>query len=127
MADKRSELYQPLHKRHVQDEAVRVHSAERALGVLFSRFLPGSVLDVGCGVGIWLAAAERLGAKEVRGIEGPWVQDAQLRTAPSNLTVCDLEQGFDLGRRFDLVTSIEVAEHLSPDAAGGFVQALTRH
>ena len=39
----------------------------------------------------------------------------------------DLEAGFDLGRRFELAISIEVAEHLSARAAEPFVHNLTRH
>src|SRR5207247_712808 len=39
----------------------------------------------------------------------------------------DLEKAFDLGRRFDLVVCLEVAEHLSPPAAASFVESLTRH
>src|SRR5262249_49881456 len=39
----------------------------------------------------------------------------------------DLEQPFDLGRRFDLAISLEVAEHLSAAAAAGVVASLARH
>lgn len=127
MTDQRSGLYASLHKVHVRDESVRVHSAERVLRTLFARFAPTSLLDVGCGVGLWLAVAERLGIVDVKGIEGPWVQDADVRISRSNLIVRDLELGFDLERRFDLVVSIEVAEHLSSTAADLFIDSLTRH
>jgi hypothetical protein len=40
---------------------------------------------------------------------------------------CDPERSFDLGRRFDLVVCLEVAEHLSADAADQFIASLTRH
>ena len=50
-----------------------------------------------------------------------------MHTARSNIIVHDPEQGFDLGRRFDLVPSIEVAEHLPSGAADRFIESLTRH
>jgi 2-polyprenyl-3-methyl-5-hydroxy-6-metoxy-1,4-benzoquinol methylase len=93
MTSERSEQYLSLHRQHLRDEAVRVHSAERVLQTLFARFMPASVLDVGCGIGLWLAVAERLGAKELCGVEGPWIEDAPLRIARSNVVVHDLEQG----------------------------------
>ena len=39
----------------------------------------------------------------------------------------DLEKGISLDRRFDLVVSLEVAEHLDAGAANGFVASLVRH
>ena len=39
----------------------------------------------------------------------------------------DLKQRFDLQRRYDLVISLEVAEHLPADAAEHFIDCLVRH
>ena len=39
----------------------------------------------------------------------------------------DLSQPIDLGRRFDLVQSLEVAEHLPADRAADFIDTLTAH
>ena len=127
MSDRRSDLYQALHERHTRSEATRTRSADQVLRTLFSRINPTSLLDVGCGVGSWLAAAERLGVTDLLGIEGPWVESANLQTDRSRIVIHDLEQAFDLGRRFDLVASIEVAEHLSPAAASQFVASLVQH
>jgi hypothetical protein len=38
----------------------------------------------------------------------------------------DLTSPLELGRRYDLAISLEVAEHLPPEAAAGFVASLTR-
>ena len=127
MTDQRSDLYHVLHARHARSEAARSQSAEQVLRTLFAKVKPTSLLDVGCGVGTWLAAADRLGVADLLGIEGPWVKDATLQTDRSRIVVHDLEQGFDLERKFDLVASIEVAEHLSPAAANQFVASLVRH
>ena len=39
----------------------------------------------------------------------------------------DLTQPINLNRRFDLVVSLEVAEHLPSEAAANFVETLTKH
>jgi SAM-dependent methyltransferase len=127
-ADERSAIYDDLHHGQLteQEEANR-YSARTILSGLFGRFRPESVLDVGCGVGTWLATARELGVTDVFGIEGEWL-DRKLARIPADLiTTVDLEKGFDLGRRFDLVICLEVAEHLSSGSAGRFVESLTAH
>jgi SAM-dependent methyltransferase len=125
--DSRAELYRALHQQHTRDEATRIYSARRVLEIVQARVGARSVLDVGCGRGIWMSVARDLGANDVRGVEGPWLDPKQLAVDPSLVTVTDLEKPFDLGAAFDLVVSIEVAEHLSPAAAQTFVQSLVRH
>jgi hypothetical protein len=63
----------------------------------------------------------------LHGLDGPWLNADNLRCDRSLVQVCDFETGFDLGRRFDLVVCLEVAEHLAPNAAEHFVENLTKH
>jgi SAM-dependent methyltransferase len=128
MTDSRSAVYHDLHHNQLQlQEDANRHSAEFILAELFRHVRPQSVLDVGCGIGTWLSVAQRLGAADVRGIEGEWL-DRKLALLPEQtILAIDLEKAFDLGRRFDLVICLEVAEHLSPPSAAGFVESLTRH
>src|SRR5579862_3100091 len=46
--------------------------------------------------------------------------------SPRKVHCSRLDRPFNLGRSFDLAMSFEVAEHLPPDAAKGFVDSLTR-
>jgi len=87
---------------------------------------PRSVLDVGCGDGTWLDAYRRLGVADYFGVDGDYVRKV-LRVPTDRFAARDLSVPFDLGRRFDLVQSLEVAEHLTPDAAEGFIESLVRH
>ena len=48
-------------------------SAAIVLGLLYEYYKPQSVIDVGCGPGAWLAAAESLGAITLKGLDGEWV------------------------------------------------------
>jgi len=88
---------------------------------------PDSVLDVGCGRGGWLAAWESAGCAQVCGVDGDYVDRTQLHIAPQLFQKADLSVQFDLGRRFDLVQCLEVAEHIPPQSATVLVDSITRH
>lgn len=100
-------------------------SACIVLPLVFEAARPASVVDVGCGVGTWLAAAAELGVADVLGLDGKYVMDAGFRIADKNFRAVDLAEPIpDLGRRFDLAMSLEVAEHLPPSRSDGFVADL---
>jgi len=127
-ADQRQAIYNDLHRNQIsQEEEANRRSAELVLAKLFQYYTPKSVLDVGCGIGTWLAVAQRMGVAEVQGIEGNWLDRRLVQVPESLIADVDLEQSFDLGRRFDLVICLEVAEHLSSQGASGFVESLVRH
>jgi SAM-dependent methyltransferase len=102
-------------------------SAREIVTFLMTSLRPRSVLDVGCGQGVWLQAWCEAGAGKVVGLDGAYVDQDRLLVPRTNFMVVDLSQPFDLGERFDLVQSLEVAEHLLPSAATTFVESLTRH
>ena len=114
---------QQFYETHSQGSA---RSAAEVLPVVLEYVQPQSVVDVGCGTGDWLAAFHRLGASDVFGVDGPWVDDALLQIPRDRFRRANLAQPVDLGRRFDLVVSLEVAEHLPPAAASTFVDSLVR-
>jgi SAM-dependent methyltransferase len=86
---------------------------------------PKSVIDVGCGLGTWLAVFKESGVKEIRGVDGPWVSGKELAIPSDRLTIADLTKPFRTGERYDLVVSLEVAEHLPASCAAAFVETLT--
>ncbi|MBR1646203.1 MAG: methyltransferase domain-containing protein [Selenomonadaceae bacterium] len=86
---------------------------------------PRSVVDVGCGVGTWLAVWQKHGT-EIYGVDGDYVDRSQLFIDEKFFHPADLENRLKLKRRFDLAMSLEVAEHLSPERADSFVEDLTR-
>jgi SAM-dependent methyltransferase len=88
---------------------------------------PRSVLDVGCGRAVWLAHWLRHGADEVLGIDGSYVDPGRLAVPRTCFLAHDLAQSFSLGRQFDLVQSLEVAEHIPATAADVFIDNLVRH
>ena len=82
-----------------------------------------SVVDVGCGVGTWLAACVDLGITDYHGIDGHCAAEV-LQIPREHFRVADLRAPLTFSRRFDLAVSVEVAEHLPPHAAGAFVGQL---
>ena len=108
------------------DEATK-QSARVILEHLF-RFIPipESVVDVGAGIGSWLATFSNAGTSEILAIEGDWVRNIQLQIPVEKYHFCDLRQPLQISRTFDLAISLEVAEHLPEKHAEDFVNALGR-
>jgi SAM-dependent methyltransferase len=85
---------------------------------------PRSVVDVGCGVGVWLSAFREQGVEDILGLDGAYVSRSLLLIPPDRFTECDLANGVSQSRSFDLVVSLEVAEHLPAGCADRFVRSL---
>jgi SAM-dependent methyltransferase len=111
------------------DELARgtMESARAVVPVVNELLRPGSVLDVGCGTGTWLAEWRRVGVSDLLGIDGDYVDRTVLQMSSDRFKPADLERSFSLGRKFDLVQTLEVAEHLDEASADTFVESLARH
>ena len=110
-----------------QDESSR--SAQAFAAVAVAALSPGSVIDVGCGIGTWLCAFADLGVPTLVGVDGDYVRPGQLLIPAGQFVPHDLTQPLHLPDRFpeqfDLAVSMEVAEHLPEEHAAAFVQTLT--
>lgn len=102
-------------------------SAQLIVPLLANFFNVSSVLDVGCGRGIWLREWHNNGISDIVGLDGAYVDEAELAIPPERFVKCDLSQPFALQRRFGLVQSLEVAEHIIESCADVFVANLTAH
>lgn len=101
-------------------------SAANLLPVL-KPLAPTSVLDVGCGRGTWLQQWRILGVSDVIGVDGDYVARESLVVPPECFTPHDLQQPFRLGRKFDLVECLEVAEHIPNASADTLIDSLCAH
>ncbi|MGE4220052.1 MAG: class I SAM-dependent methyltransferase [Alphaproteobacteria bacterium] len=99
-------------------------SARIVLPIVLELAPIASAVDLGCGNGGWLSVLHELGVEDVLGLDGDWVALDQLRIARERFRRVRLDAPIDLDRRFDLAISLEVAEHLPPERASGFVATL---
>ena len=104
-----------------------VSGASEVLRLLYPQAMPGSMLDVGCGSGTWLRAAQDRGVTDLFGVDGVSLDPAKLHVDKSLTRTDDLNQPLDLKRKFELVVCLEVAEHLDPSSAPTIVESLCRH
>lgn len=102
-------------------------SARQTLGFLKQFFVINSVLDVGAGRGGWLAEWLASGIQDITGVDGSYVRREELLIPQSAFVAHDLKMPLNLGRQFDLVESLEVAEHIARERADTFVETLVSH
>ena len=98
-------------------------SARVCVPVIMEFVRPNSVVDVGCGAGSWLQVFKEYGVPEVLGIDGPWAKPSQI--SEGEFLARDLAWPLNVPKKYDLVVSLETAEHLPRWAAESFVTSLT--
>jgi SAM-dependent methyltransferase len=100
-------------------------SARAIVPAVLEYICPTSVVDVGCGTGTWLAVFRDAGIEDAWGIDGVYIDRDRLEIPPERLLSRDLLRPLRSDRRFDLVVSLEVGEHLPGNSAGTLVRSLT--
>lgn len=102
-------------------------SADVVVPLLLQWLRPRSVIDVGCALGTWLAAFAEGGVEDLLGLDGPDVEPSFLDIPAAGFRTVDLAAQVVMeARRWDVAVSLEVAEHLPPERAEGFVADLAR-
>jgi hypothetical protein len=118
----------PIQYDHKRNREASPEGARRALRRIFELAgTPTSLLDVGCGPGIWLCAAAHIGVVDLYGIDGVESPVSEFMIDRTRFSRIDLETNWQLGRRFDMALCLEVAEHLSEASADILIEALTVH
>lgn len=104
-----------------------LNSANELVPIFIKLFNPQSVLDVGCGIGTWLKQFDEAGIHDYNGVEGPYVKKEFFIANKEKLIFRDLRNEINLNRKYDLVISLEVAEHIEPECADVFLNNLVKH
>jgi cyclopropane fatty-acyl-phospholipid synthase-like methyltransferase len=115
-------------KLYVHTEQMHNFRAARAVVPFVIKVVsPNSILDVGCGTGTWLKVFEENGVSDYLGVDGDYVEKNLLKIPLSRFVSHDLTKELSLQKKFDLVVSLEVAEHLPEKSADLFVKTLVDH
>ena len=98
--------------------------ADKISHFVANKFKPKSIVDFGCGCGYFLKnLAELAGTTDFVGLNFP----VPRAITEIDVTEVDLSESIYLGKRFDLVVSLEVAEHVAESSADMFIENLTAH
>jgi len=102
-----------------------VYSASTVLSIVLDVMPPvHSAIDFGCGVGTWLSVLKEKGIKEIKGLDGPWVEQDLLEISRQDFREVNFEKPIALDKKYDLAITLEVAEHISHNSAISFVESL---
>jgi hypothetical protein len=86
-----------------------------------------SVLDIGCGTGVWLNQFSKHGINDIYGIDGVDIGSRDYLSDGDRFRCLNLSKEWELGRKFDLALCLEVAEHLPADSASLLVKTICSH
>lgn len=94
---------------------------------IMEKLSPVSIVDFGCGEGLWLKEAVRQNEKiEILGVDGDYVQKDRLKIPEKKFLASDLRVPIFLDKKFDLAISTEVAEHLEQEKEEIYLDNITR-
>lgn len=106
-------------------------SAKVIVPLIYKAVNPKSVIDIGCGIGVWLSEFKKNGVEVINGVDGEWVLKNKLLIDRENIEICDFENKdqrvhFIENKKYDLAVCLEMAEHVSYGRADYIVETLTK-
>jgi len=112
---------------HSTDELALANSCPaRMVDEMIRLFQPRSILDIGQGTGQAVAYFIKKGIADVVGVEGSR-EAIRASPFPEKAVLWNLNKTLDLHRRFDLIYSVEVVEHIHPRYVDNLVQSFSLH
>jgi len=112
---------------HTEDVHHLDSSPSELVPILIEIINPKSVIDIGCGIGNFIAEFKKHGINDVLGVDGIWADMDAISTniGIKDFVSHDLTTTFKANRKYDLVISLEVAEHIGIDYSDKFLDSLT--
>jgi SAM-dependent methyltransferase len=113
---------------HTEDVHHLDSSPSEIIPILIEVINPKSVIDIGCGIGNFVSEFKKHGINDVLGVDGEWTDINAIKdnVGLNNFVSHDLTKIFETSRKYDLVISLEVAEHIANCFSDEFVESLTR-
>lgn len=101
-------------------------SAKVVVPLILKLLQPKSAIDVGCGVGSWLAVLKEFGVQDVLGVDVEFIDKKLLQIPEEQFYGFDLQKPLKIDRQFDLVLCLEVAGYIPEESAAALVNSLTQ-
>lgn len=108
-------------------EKTAFDSSLQLIPLILSKFKSKSIIDIGCGNGIWLKTIEQFGIKNYLGIDGEYVKKDIFYADYSKFIQGNLEEEVNLNKKFDLAICLEVGEHLLDKYSTNLVKTIINH
>lgn len=113
-------------KFYSENAKISYQSAKETVPLILKLFTPKSIVDVGCSSCMWLNCFQQYGIKNYLGIDYLDQNKLSLNINKKHFLEHDLKSPINLRRKFDLVMSLEVAEHLPANKASIFINSLVK-
>lgn len=114
-------------KFHENRKDITEQAAEKVLQYINQFFKISSCVDVGGGIGVWALAQQKINNSKILVLDGEYVNKRDILVKENEFKTIDLndeKMSCLVNQKFDLVISLEVAEHLLPERASSFVKDL---
>ena len=98
-------------------------SAEKTLHHLKKFYDFSSVVDFGCGTGTWLKVCQKIGCKDILGLDD-YAEEILLEIPKENFLRKNIGEPVELQKKYDLAISLEATEHIGKDFSENIVKNL---
>ncbi|MFA5109565.1 MAG: methyltransferase domain-containing protein [Patescibacteria group bacterium] len=100
-------------------------AAARFVEIILKYYAPKSVVDIGCGVGLYLKEFAERGIEDLLGLDGSPAAAEEFLFNRDHLVIFDLAGRYRFEKKYDLGLCLEVAEHLREEDADTLVGTVT--
>jgi len=118
-------------EKHIYDEKffqntikLETESASQFVDIILKYYTPASVIDIGCGAGMYLQKFQQRGLSELLGIDGSPAAATEFLLDQDKLVIFDLTKKYKLEKKYDLALCLEVAEHLPETGADTLIETI---
>ncbi len=113
-------------KARYEADPIKIATAPLIVREMIQVARPNSHLDIGCGTGIYVEEFRKQGVDSI-GVEGNLAVKPILKTDPKMILFHDLRSPLSFEGKFDLVTCVEVVEHIAEQYVEVLVYNLTQY
>lgn len=101
-------------------------SAVQFVKIVLKYYQPQSIVDIGCGTGLYLREFANQGITDFLGIDGAPAAQTEFLLVKNKIVIFDLSQEYQFSKKYDLALCLEVAEHLPAQNADTLIKTITK-